>query len=253
MTRAAALLALLVASACTSSHGVGDGSCEGSAPTCHVSPAPAFGSCCGPTQRDALCVDGSWQCDAGYVFASECAAITPSGYCDGPPPADASVSPLDAGWTAADAGTPDCEGLGAAACFAALDCAPIFDDSCCPSCSEGPCADCFHPRYVGCIPFDGCRAPSCGVVPSWGCLPSAPDCSSATPVALDSCSAYGCVPSYPPGEGDPSLADAACVPITGDSCTVGCRRIAPTCPSGTVPEGDGSCYTDRCIPAFVCE
>ena len=43
-----------------------------------------------------------------------------------------------------------------------------------------------------------------------------------------------------------------CVPITGDSCTVACRRIAPNCPPCTAAEGDGFCYTDRCIPAFVC-
>lgn len=251
MTRAAALL--LFASGCTTSHGVEGGPCDGVAPSCRVSPASELG-CCGPEERSATCVDGLWRCGEGFIPEVECTRFPSTGYCEEPPMhVDAAPLPVDAGSPpVVDAGT-DCAGLGAAACFRQLDCAPVFDDRCCPSCSEGPCADCFDPGYVDCIPFDDCRVPVCGAVPSWGCSPSAPDCAGATPMALDSCSAYGCVPAYPPGEGAPSLADAICVPITGLSCTVGCRRLPPTCPSGTVPEADGSCYTDRCVPAFVCD
>ena len=241
------ILAILALLACSSSHrSGGDDGCTDPAPSCRISPAPDFGRCCGPTERAASCVDGTWSCDSGFLLETECTRITPSGYCDGPPP-DSGTAPGE------DAGAPACSGLGAAACFGSAECAPVFDDRCCPSCTMGPCADCFDPTYVECVPFGDCRAPACGVVPAWGCFPSAPDCTGAVPMALDSCSAFGCVPSYPPGEGEPSLADAVCVPIVGASCTATCRRTPPICPSGTVPEGDGSCYTDRCIPAFVCD
>lgn len=173
-----------------------------------------------------------------------------------PEPADAiaPAPPPDVGPPPVlDAGGGPCDGLGPAACFADPGCAPVFDDACCPDCSDGPCTGCADPVYFGCIPFDDCRAPSCGTVPAWGCGPAAPDCSAAVPLDMDSCSMPGCVPSWPAETEDTSLVDATCVPIAGDSCTVACRRIAPDCPDGTVPEGDGFCYTDRCIAAFVCE
>jgi hypothetical protein len=121
---------------------------------------------------------------------------------------------------------------------------------------SGGCADCADPTYVDCVPSDsaGCpTVPACGTVPAWTCSAPALDCSDAHVFDVDSCSIPGCVPAYPPGDGEPSTVDAECVPITSDSCTVACRRVAPECPEGTVPEGDGFCYTDRCVPAFVCE
>lgn len=158
-----------------------------------------------------------------------------------------------------DAGPPpsECDGLGPAACLAAL-CVPVFDDACCPLCGEepGPCADCVRPTYTGCLPdaLSPCRGgPACGTAPTWGCGPAAPECGSARVVARDACDVTGCVPAYPSGEGEPAIETASCVPIVGTSCTVACRRLAPPCPTGTTAEGDGSCYTDRCIPAFVCE
>ncbi|MCB9595285.1 MAG: hypothetical protein H6719_21380 [Sandaracinaceae bacterium] len=154
------------------------------------------------------------------------------------------------GGTDAGAGPAHCDGLSPAACFGDPLCAPVFDDACCPSCTDGPCADCTDYTYFGCQPFEGCRS-HCGAGPSWGCYPSAPDCSTALPVDEDSCSQPGCVPvTAPAGEPSPM---GQCVPITGASCTVACRRAPPACPTGTVPEGDGTCYTDRCIPAFVCQ
>lgn len=157
-----------------------------------------------------------------------------------------------------DAGSPpsECDGLAPADCLAAF-CVPMFDDACCPACGgpEPVCADCFHPSYLGCVP-DGassCRGgPGCGMAPIWACGPAAPDCASAHPLAIDACSVTGCVPAYPSGMGEPSLESATCVAITATSCSAFCRRLPPPCPTGTVPEGDGSCYTDRCIPAFVC-
>jgi len=172
------------------------------------------------------------------------------------PPGDAGPPGLDAGLpfdTGIEPGP--CDGLGPAACLAA-GCAPDFDDSCCPQCEPtGACADCVHPEYHSCQPYAAAclGGPSCGTAPTWGCGPTAPQCDGAHVVDLDTCSQVGCVPAYPSGEGDPDPATAICVPIEATSCTVSCRRIEPPCPTGTRAEGDGFCYTDRCIPAFVCE
>ncbi len=148
-----------------------------------------------------------------------------------------------------DAGASACTGLGAAECFGNAACAPVFDDLCCPDCTVDACADCSNFTYIDCRPFAGCRE-YCGASPSWACFPTAPDCTDARPVDADSCTRTGCVPAVAPVGATPIV--DTCVPITGSSCTVACRRLSPTCPTGTVPEGDGFCYTDRCIPAFVC-
>lgn len=79
------------------------------------------------------------------------------------------------------------------------------------------------------------------------------DCDDAHPISAVACNVGGCVPAYPSGTGDPDPDTATCVPIHPDICTFACFRVAPPCPTGTVPEGDGACFTDRCIPAFVCE
>ena len=68
----------------------------------------------------------------------------------------------------------------------------------------------------------------------------------------DSCSRAGCVPAFPFGAGEPDLGAASCVPITADSCSVACDSLPPPCPTGTAAEGNGACYTGRCVPAFVC-
>jgi hypothetical protein len=151
---------------------------------------------------------------------------------------------------AAIVGPSPCDGLGAAACFANAACSAVFDDLCCSDCTPGPCADCTNFTYIACRPFAGCRE-YCGFSPSWACFPTAPDCGDARPVDADSCSRTGCVPAVAP-VGSTPIVDT-CVAIVGDSCRVTCRRLPPTCPAGTVPEADGFCYTDRCIPAFVCE
>lgn len=253
LTLCSALLALSLGG-CSNSHGYLGGDCEGEAPACWRQ-FPR--SCCDVSVDVATCVDGVWTCSGDDIPEPSCRRYTATS------PECAVMPPIDGGDV--DGGTPpppppfdggppsDCAELGPAACFAELDCAPLFDDACCPLCGPGPCADCVEPVYAGCIFFDDCRAPSCGVVPSWGCFPSAPGCTGANPLTLTACDQFGCVPAYPAGAGAPSLADAECVPITGDSCTTACRRLPPECPTGTVPEGDGFCYTDRCIPAFVCD
>jgi hypothetical protein len=82
---------------------------------------------------------------------------------------------------------------------------------------------------------------------------SEPDCSDASVVSETSCEVPGCVPGYASGIGDPDPSTAVCVPIQSGTCVSSCERVEPACPTGTVPERDGFCYTDRCVPAFVCE
>ena len=168
-----------------------------------------------------------------------CGSVLDAGPQDaGPPPPE-------------DSGVLFCASLSVTECFDNPEtCAPAFDDSCCPTCTDGPCADCSHPVYLGCRGRgDGCGS-GCATSPAWGCGPAAADCSGATAIDEITCDQIGCVPATEP-VGSPAL-DVECVPINFNSCTVSCRRVAPNCPSGTAPEGDGSCYTDRCIPAWVC-
>lgn len=150
-----------------------------------------------------------------------------------------------------------CEGLAGAACLGTAGCVPTFDDSCCPTCRIGPCADCTNPDYLACRPVAGSPcgvAVSCGTAPDWACdTTNPPTCAGATVLDVESCSVTGCVPAFPSSEGAPDLSAAVCTPMLANSCTVACRRVAPVCPTGTRAEGDGSCYTDRCIPTFVCQ
>jgi len=177
-----------------------------------------------------------------------------------PPDADADAA-VDASADATedampDIGPPDvapseCEVLGPAACLTA-GCVPTYDDACCPVCTpEGFCADCSNPDFFVCRPFeDACMAAFCSMPATWSCDGSPPDCDMATPFDEDSCDRAGCVPAIGP-VGSPEL-PAICVPITAASCMAFCRIEPPECPGGTVPEGDGDCYTGLCIPGVVC-
>lgn len=252
MRHTLALLSVLALAGCSSSHG-GDTEPDGSVPE-----VDGGGVCC-PIADFAGCSPGDPPLPAGgWAASADACSATIAGF-DGWPfirSTDAQGCPvLIEDRTAPACGTiPDpCEGLGAVACFANTDCAPVWDDSCCPSCTDGPCADCTNPDYQGCVPFVTCRSPSCGQVPAWGCFPSAPTCADAVVIDDDSCSVAGCVPAVPAIDDTDPVTPPVCVPLTGDSCTTACRRVAPNCPEGTVPEGDGLCYTDRCIPAFACE
>lgn len=256
MTRhALALLASLALLACSQSHGTtGDGVCcpitdftgcsPGSTPLPGGGWAPSLDACTytiegfdGPpfvrTTDEHGCarVEEDWSATwCGVVIVD---AGTPA--------------PVDAG---RDAMVTGCAGLGPAACLEA-GCLPTFDDACCPSCTDGPCADCVHWGYHGCFPpGEACGGGACGVAPA--CM-FEHDCSVAHVNAEDACDVAGCVPAYAPGTGEPDPSTASCVPIHRDVCRVACRRIPPDCPVRTVPEGDGFCYTDRCIPTFVCE
>lgn len=248
-----ALLSLLALVGCSSSHGM-DGDPDAGDP-------PDGGVCC-PIADFMGCSPGATPLPAGgWAPSARACTATIAGF-DGQP-FIRSVDAMGCAVLIEDRSAPacgvvppppppePCEGLGAVACFGSLDCAPVWDDSCCPTCTDGPCADCTNPDYQGCIAFDGCRSPSCGVVPSWGCGPAGPSCEGAFVVDDDSCSVAGCVPALVPR--DAPAAMPVCVPLTGDSCTAFCEREPPDCPEGTVPEGDGGCFTDLCIPAFACE
>jgi hypothetical protein len=166
---------------------------------------------------------------------------------------DGSVVVVDGSVVDVDGGTANpCAGRNPAACMGTLGCAPVWDDLCCPSCTSGGCADCTNYAYFECrAESSSCPTAECGLVPPAICGGGIPDCTAARRVDEDSCDIAGCVPVVPPIDGPPLV--VRCVPVTADSCTVACRRIAPNCPAGTFAEGDGFCYTDRCIPAFVCE
>ncbi len=183
-----------------------------------------------------------------------------------PPPEDASADALDGGFDAdADAAIRDaaldtridspaseCADFGPAACLQ-NGCVPTYDDTCCPVCEpSGVCADCANPDFYVCRSFeDACMAAFCSLPAPRTCEGALPDCARATPFDEDSCSVPGCVPAVAP-LGSPEL-PPTCVPITAGSCTAVCRIEPPPCPSGTVAEADGSCFTNRCIPASVCE
>ncbi|MBW2462343.1 MAG: hypothetical protein JRH11_11910 [Deltaproteobacteria bacterium] len=56
--------------------------------------------------------------------------------------------------------------------------------------------------------------------------------------------------------GDSGAADTGSMADAGgancDDSTVRCRLIRPDCPDGQVPEVDGSCWADRCLPIDAC-
>lgn len=254
-------VALLLAGGCSSSHEGGDG--DGGTP----GPDGSDGVCC-PVTDFSGCSPGSDKPGGGWARSLEECTYTIGGY-DGRPFVHETdehgceiVREADSGCCGcvpeedAGPGSDPCVGLGPDACLQ-MGCVPTYDDACCPTCGmTGMCADCTRFEYYECHSYaDACTGSSlCSQPASWGCRETVvPDCSDANPVGELGCDIAGCVPSFPTGEGEPSLAEATCVPITDRSCTVTCRMVEPTCPTGTVAEGDGSCYTDRCIPAFVCE
>jgi hypothetical protein len=265
-----ALLGVLAA-ACSSSHGGPDAGDDAFLATCGSSVCGEDEACCtGCTPEDGFCIGVDLPCPSvacitsceDAVFASVGDRCEGSFSCVVEDEACCPTSTFcDDGRLARDIGgcldvcdPPPvmCDGLGPAAC-AAAGCVPTYDDACCPTCSAvGFCADCTDPTYFICRPYeDACMAAYCSRTAEWGCTDETPDCSSATPYDSDSCDVYGCVPAIGP-VGSPEL-PPVCVPITGSSCTVGCRGLPPECPSDTIAEGDGSCWMGLCIPGFVCE
>jgi hypothetical protein len=186
--------------------------------------------------------------DAGPL-ASEAGAIDAGRIDAGPGPIDAGPGPIDAGPSPIDAGPPtSCTGLNPAECLAE-GCVPLFDDECCPTCHPGGCADCTNITWQECLPMTRCEAfEGCGAFPRWACEFSTPNCADAHLSDADSCTVPGCVPAFTPE--DPT--NRTCVPITASSCRAVCLITPPACPAGTTPEGDGTCFTGRCIPGFVC-
>lgn len=189
-----------------------------------------------PPGGDPRVIDGGLDRDSGAV----------RGVVDGGLPVDGGLAP--------DAGA-ECGALGVARCLAA-GCVPVFDREGCPFCEapSDPCEPGAGFAFYVCRSYrDTCEAAFCGLAPPWVCAGSEPDCARATVVSETSCDEAGCVPAYPSGDGDPDPGAASCAPIRTETCVATCERVPPPCPTGTVPEGDGRCFTERCIPRFVCE
>jgi hypothetical protein len=150
-----------------------------------------------------------------------------------------------------------CVSLGEIDCMSAhMACAPVYDDHCCPTCDPvGGCADCVDIRFHHCSPIaDVCvTAPTCGIVPMWGCTGNMPDCNIPPGGSSTPCHTVpGCTAAYC-GTGTNCGPDPVCHPINEDICYFACDPPPPlSCPPGTSPEGSASCYTGYCISSDIC-
>jgi hypothetical protein len=195
-----------------------------------VEPAPAgcrnydsTRGCCEAVP--ARCVDGDWVC---------------------PRPEEMGVACEE---TCGDAGASSCGGKSEAQCIAAEDCAPVYDDVCCPACTPtGACADCTQIEMYRCAPkSEACDgAAVCGVAPTWACEDLTGYCAMAMLASGHRCTEPGCVwvdfPSVEP----------SCGEVRGDSCEITCDVMPPPCGGGWVPEADHGCFTGNCIPESAC-
>jgi hypothetical protein len=149
-----------------------------------------------------------------------------------------------------------CDTLGEPGCLDAFpDCAPVYDDTCCPTCNPGPCADCQNFAFDHCAPaIDVCASamPTCGTIPAWACTGGAPECpviGQGGDYACDAtpgCVVASCSPDANCGN------EHQCHPVGAGSCTALCDAVPPTCPVGFAAEANGSCWTGYCIPGEVC-
>jgi hypothetical protein len=151
--------------------------------------------------------------------------------------------------TSTSTGADVCSSFGETECLGAYPkCAPVYDDSCCPTCDPGPCADCEHYQFHHCAPFEtvcGQSPMACGVTFGEACFGKPATCPNqycgSNPGCVDACQVDSTGTCSP-----------ACRPVTVGSCTSVCNPPPPACPPGFVPEQDGTCFTGYCIPAGVC-
>lgn len=54
------------------------------------------------------------------------------------------------------------------------------------------------------------------------------------------------------GGSDAAIGDAGPDGANCDRSTITCRQVEPECPEGTVPEVEGTCWTERCIRIDGC-
>jgi hypothetical protein len=151
-------------------------------------------------------------------------------------------------------GAASCAGLFEAACLAAFPaCAPVYDNSCCPTCAPGACADCINFDFYECRPRESvCPEPDCGVTPPWACEGGEATCPRIGPQggaqeceATAGCVVAGCSP-------DVNCNERQCHAVTEGSCSASCDIPSPACPPAWTAEANGTCYTGFCIPAAVC-
>ncbi|MEJ7733676.1 MAG: hypothetical protein WKG00_31335 [Polyangiaceae bacterium] len=163
------------------------------------------------------------------------------------------VSTAAGGASSASGGSSTCSGLFEADCMGTPDCAPVYDDVCCPTCEPKACADCSNLEFHHCdFRDDICdQAPACGTVPDWVCLGGPHVCPQVVGGDTYECEATpGCVVAT--CSPDVNCNETKCAAVGADSCTAMCDAIPPSCPAGTTAEADGSCYTGFCIPSAVC-
>jgi len=224
------------------------------------------GVCCPITDWGGGCSPGAVQPGGGWAPSADACSYTIDGYdiyferqveSHGCPmyvelPSECcGCVPVDAGPADSAIGPLPCAGLGEVACLEA-GCLPTYHDACCSSCEPGTgCADCADPEFWEChAAAEVCGVTECYQASEWGCGGAEPDCSDASPTGLGSCSLPGCAPVVA-AEGSMEPVER-CVPVTAESCSVACRALPPTCPTGTTAEADGFCWTGNCIPASVC-
>ncbi len=156
-----------------------------------------------------------------------------------------SASTSKSGSGSSSSGATACGELSFGECVSNPACAPIFDDSCCPQCSPGPCADCVDWDFIKCLPRNAaCNGDfDCGFVGEYVCQNTFPNCSGFCEGTM------GCEPGVC-SLGGPQC--QACVPIVPGVCGSQCDSPPPPCPPGFVPASDGFCWTGLCIDGAVC-
>lgn len=192
------------------------------------------------------------------VFLSACGGST---LVDGPGAGGAggsSSSTTTSATATSSTGGPSCADQPSEAyCISAFpDCVPIYDDTCCPTCTPGACVDsCTDNVYQGCEKAEVACQPEpaieCGFVPEWACAGGVPECGDANGLKSP-CGKYtGCAELTCFGGFDCST----CVPLSVAACVEDCAGSGDNsnCSVDTVPHmgGDG-CPDGTCIPKKAC-
>jgi len=160
-----------------------------------------------------------------------------------------------AGCEPVDNGAP-CAALAEVGCLAAFPrCAPVYDDTCCPSCIPTPvCGDCVTWKFHECIDREDsdCAASNghCGLTPDWACKGGKADCSGQWDCKL----VPGCMAAAPAGCAPDGFCPPECHAVSAGTCGPFCgpELPPPPCVNGGVPEISGGQYTGYCIEPSVC-
>lgn len=169
---------------------------------------------------------------------------------------DSSTSVTTAASTSSTGGPSCADQPSEAYCIAAFpDCVPIYDDTCCPTCTPGNCVEsCTDNVYQGCEKAEVACQPNpaieCGFVPGWACSGSVPECGEPNGIKSPCGKDTGCMEKTCP---EP-VSCSTCVPVSVAACVKDCAGGSePPCMGGTVPHigGDG-CPDGTCVPEEPC-